>query len=110
MGSIELKMAMLTGAVVGMLIIVVEGVAMHRKASKYRAHLRELYRTRKFIRLFMEAGGIAFVILVQPVIVSVLMVKAMDNLNPEFSVHAMAQLREGMHIGALKDNHHRDQP
>ena len=110
MGSIELKMAMLTGAVVGMLIIVVEGVAMHSKASKYRAHLRELYRTRKFIRLLMETGSIALVILVQPVIVSVLMVKAMDNLNPEFSVHAMAQLREGMHIGALKDNHHRDHP
>ena len=110
MGSIELKVALLTGAVVGLLIIVVESVAMRRKVSKFRAHLRELYRTGKFIRLFAEVGGIAIIILIQPVIVSVLMVKAMDNLNPAFSVHAMAQLKQGMHIGESKDDRSRDQP
>ena len=104
MGSIELKMAMLTGAVGGMLLVVIEGVAMYSKWSKYRAHLRELHHTKRFIRLFAEVGSIAFVVVIQPVIVAMLVMSALDNFNPQFSMHAMAQLKHGIANDHLKED------
>jgi hypothetical protein len=104
MGSIELKMAILTGAVGGLIMVLAEGVAMHSKLSKYRAHLRELYRTKRLSRLFAEIGSFAFVVLIQPVIVAILVLSALDNFNPQFSVHAMAQLKHGIVNGDLKDD------
>lgn len=105
MGSIELKMAILTGSVGGLIMVLAEGVAMHSKLSKYRAHLRDLYRARRFFHLFAEIGSIAFVVLIQPVIVTMLVLSALDNFNPQFSVHAMAQLKQGIVNGVLKDDH-----
>jgi hypothetical protein len=104
MGSIELKMAILTGAMGGLILVLAEVVAMHSKLSKYRAHLRELYRTKRFSRLFAEIGGFTFVVLIQPVIVAMLVLSALDNFNPQFSVHAMAQLKHGIVNGDLKDD------
>jgi hypothetical protein len=103
MGSIELEMAILTGAVGGLIMVVAEGVALHAKLSKYRAHLRELYRTKKFFRLFAEIGSIAFIVLIQPVIVTMLVMSALDNFNPQFSIHAMAQLKHGIHNDGIKE-------
>lgn len=104
MGSIELRISILTGAVAGLILVVAEGVAMHRKVSQYRGHLRELYRTGRFLRLLSEMFGIAFVVLIQPVIVSVLVVMALDNFNPKFSAHAVQQLKQGMRDGGLPDD------
>lgn len=104
MGSIELKMAILTGAVVGLLMVVIEGVAIHRKVSAYRTHLRVLYLRKRFYRLFAEICGIAFVVLIQPLIISALVAMALDNLNPKFSAHVMAQLKQGIYDGDLKDD------
>ncbi len=95
MGSIELKMALLTGVVGGLLMVVIEGVAMHGKVSKYRAHLHELNRTRRYFRMFTEICSITFVVLIQPVIVTMLVMSALDNFNPQFSIRAMAQLKQG---------------
>ncbi|HEY8886932.1 MAG TPA: hypothetical protein VIM35_00465 [Gallionella sp.] len=58
MESIELKMAILTGFVGG-----------------------------RLLRLFAEICSIAFVVLIQPVIVSMLVMSALDNFNPKFSAH-----------------------
>jgi hypothetical protein len=104
MGSIELKMAILTGAVGGLILVLAEGVALHGKLSKYRAHLRELYRAKCIFRLFAEIGSIAFVVIIQPVIVTMLVMSALDNFNPQFSIHAMAQLKQGISNGDLKDD------
>ena len=104
MGSIELKMAILTGAVGGLIMVLAEGVALHSKVSKYRAHLRELYRTKRFLRLFAEIGSIAFAVAIQPVIVTVLVISALDNFNPQFSIHAMAQLKHGIHNDNIKED------
>lgn len=104
MGSIELKMAILTGVVGGLLMVVIEGVALHSKLSKYRAHLRELYHIRSFFRLYAEIGSILFFALIQPVIVAMLVMSALDKFNPQFSIHAMAQLKHGIINGDLKDN------
>jgi hypothetical protein len=104
MGSIELKMAILTGAVGGLILVLAEGVALHSKLSKYRAHLRKLYRSKNFIRFFAEIGGIAFVVIIQPVVVTMLVMSALDNFNPQFSIHAMAQLKHGINNDDIKED------
>ena len=106
MGSIELKMAMLTGAVGGLIMVLAEAVAMHRKLGKYRTHLRDLYLTKRFIRLFAEIGSIAFAVVIQPVIVTMLVMSALDSFNPQFSVNAMAQLKHGI----ANDNNKEERP
>jgi hypothetical protein len=104
MGSIELKMAILTGVVGGLLLVVIEGVAMHNKIPKYRTHLRKLFWNKRFFRLYAEIVSIALVVLIQPVIVTMLVMSALDNFNPQFSIHAMAQLKQGIVTGGLKDD------
>lgn len=104
MGSIELKMAILTGVVGGLLMVVIEGVAMHSKWSKYRSHLRDLYLKKRFFRLFAEVGSIAFVVVIQPVIATMLVMSALDNFNPQFSIHAMEQLKHGIANDNLKED------
>ncbi len=93
MGSIELKMSILTGAVGGVLLIVAELIMMHKKVSKYREHLRALYRSGRMLRLFGEVSGIAVIALIQPVLISVLTVMALGNFNPAFSANAAQQLK-----------------
>ena len=104
MGSIELKMAILTGLVGGVIMVLAEAVALHRKLSGYRVHLRGLYHAKNFFRLSAEICGIAVVVLVQPVIVTWLVLSALDNFNPEFSAHVMAELHQGIQHGNLNDS------
>lgn len=94
MEQIELNISILTGAVVGLFLIVTELVAMHSKVSKYRAHLRGLYQSGRKLRLFAEVSGVAVFFLVQPVIASLLTIVALDNFNPQFSVHAEQQFKQ----------------
>lgn len=103
MGSIELKMAVLTGAVAGLLLLVAELVVMHKKVSKYRDHLRGLSRSGRKLRLFVELGGVAIVALIQPVTISILTAKALDNFNPAFSANAAEQLRQGVQGGQIEE-------
>lgn len=93
MGAIELKMAILTGAVGGLLLIVAELVMMHKKVARYRDHLRGLYRSGRRLRLAAEVGGLAAVALIQPVAISLLTVTALGSFNPAFSTHAAQQLK-----------------
>jgi hypothetical protein len=48
----------------GSILVLAEAVALHRKLSRYRAHLRGLYQTKSFFRLFAEICSIAFVVLI----------------------------------------------
>lgn len=100
MGAIELKMAILTGAVGGVLLMLAELILMHRRVSKYREHLRGLHRSGRKLRLFAEVGGIAAIALVQPLIISLLTVTALGSFNPQFSANAAQQLEAG---GQVKD-------
>jgi hypothetical protein len=102
MGAIELKMALLSGLVGGVIMVLAEGVALHRKLSKYRAHLRELYQAKRLFRLFAEISGVALAVLIQPLIVSMLMMRTLDGFTPQYSVHAIAQLRQVILGGNLK--------
>jgi hypothetical protein len=104
MESIELKMAILTGFIGGVIMVLAEGVALYQKLSRYRAHLRRLYQAKRFIRLFGETSGIALVVLIQPVIVSMLVMSALDKFTPRFSAHVMAELHQGIQHGNLNDS------
>jgi cytochrome bd-type quinol oxidase subunit 2 len=104
MGSIELKMAILTGLVGGVIMVLAEAVALHRKLSGYRVHLHGLYHAKRFFRLYAEICSIAVVVLVQPVIVTWLVLSALDNFSPEFSAHVMAELHQGIQHGNLNDS------
>lgn len=107
MGAIELKMSILTGAVAGLLLMVAELVMMHKRVSKYREHLRGLYRSGRNMRLFVEVSGIAVVAMIQPVIISVLTVMALGSFNPAFSANAAKQLQQG---GQIEDRPLRSDP
>jgi hypothetical protein len=106
MGSIELRMTLLLGAVAGVLMVGAELIAMHKKVAKYRDHLRGLYRSRRFMRLLSECTGLLFIALIQPVIVSLLVLKALDNFDPRFSENAVQELKHGVENGSLKDDRH----
>lgn len=103
MGAIELRVSLLAGFMAGALLVLAEGVAMHRKVGKYRDHLRELYRTGRFMRLLSELFGVAFAALIQPVLMSWLLLLAMDNFTPRFSQHAVQQLKQTIHDGGLPE-------
>jgi hypothetical protein len=92
MESIELKMAILTGLVGGSIMVLAEGVVLYQKLTKYQAHLRGLYHAKRFFRLTGEICIITFVVLIQPLIVSILVISALDRFTPQFSVHVMAEL------------------
>jgi hypothetical protein len=111
-GSIELRVCLLAGFMGGTLLVLFEVIAMHRKVSKYRDHLRELYRKGKFLRILSEMFGLLFAALIQPVAVSWLLLVAMDNFTPRFSQRAVAELKQTIHSGHLADSSppHRHQP
>jgi hypothetical protein len=104
MGSIELKMAILTGLVGGVIMVLAEAVALHQKLSRYRAHLRGLYHAKRFLRWTAEICGIVVVVLIQPVIVAMMMMSALDNFTPQFSAHVRAELHQGIEHGNLDDS------
>ena len=104
MGSIELKMAIITGFIGGLIMVLAETVAMHQKLAQYRVHLRGLYQSNRYVRLSAEIGSIAIVVLIQPVIVVWLVLSALDNFTPQFSKHVMAELHQGLQHGNLNDS------
>jgi hypothetical protein len=104
MGSIELKMAIITGFIGGLIMVLAEAVAMHRKLGRYRDHLRGLYHANRYARLSAEICSIAIVLLIQPVFVVWLVLSALDNFSPQFSAHVMAELHQGLQHGNLHDS------
>ncbi len=103
MGSIELRVLLLVGTVAGVIMLLAEVIAMHRKVAMYRDHLRSLYQKGRFSRILAELLGILAFAAVQPIVVCLLLVAALDNFNPQFSANAMQELRYGLRHGTLGD-------
>lgn|GEM_PF-3333000 len=112
MGSIELRVSLLAGFMGGALLVLFEVIALHRKVSQYRSHLRELYRQGRFLRILSEMFGLASAALIQPLAVSWLLLLAMDNFTPRFSQHAVKELKQVIQTGNLPDSTppHRHRP
>ncbi len=107
MGNIELNMAILTGAVGGVLLIGAELAVMHKRVGRYRVHLRELHRSGRQGRLLAEIGAVAAIALVQPVVISLLTVMALGSFHPAFSANAAQQLKgEPGHERPLRNEPH----
>ncbi|MCG6932378.1 MAG: hypothetical protein LJE57_01965 [Gallionella sp.] len=104
MGSIELKMAIITGLIGGLIMVLAEAVVMYQKLARYRDHLRGLYLANRYVRLSAEVCSIAVVVLIQPVFVIWLVLSALDNFSPQFSAHVMAELHQGLQYGNLHDS------
>ncbi len=101
MGSIELRVLLLAGTVAGVIMLLAEVIAMHRKVAMYRDHLRILYQRGRFSRILAEIIGIVAFAAVQPIVVCLLLSAALDNFTPQFSAHAMQQLKYSLQHGTL---------
>jgi hypothetical protein len=112
MESIELRVSLLAGFMGGALLVLFEVIALHRKVSTYRDHLRELYRQGRFLRILSEVFGLTSAALIQPVAVSWLLLVAMDNFTPRFSERAVTELKQVIRTGELPPSAppHRHQP
>ncbi|HUW75551.1 MAG TPA: hypothetical protein VMV70_02625 [Gallionella sp.] len=104
MGSIELKMAIITGFIGGLIMVLTEAVAFHQKLARYCVHLRGLYHSNRYVRLSAKICSIAIVMLIQPVFVVWLMLSALDNFSHQFSAHVIAELHQGLLHGNLNDS------
>jgi uncharacterized membrane protein len=96
MGQIELRIAVMAGIVLSLFLIVGEIVALRKQAARLRGRWRQYYREARFARLFAELCGVAAFFLVQPVLVALVVIQAIDNFNPNFSAHAVQQLKQGL--------------
>lgn len=90
----ELLLVIMAGVVLALFLIVIEIAAMRSRASAIRTRLIRLYQSRRIWRLLTETSVIVGFFIVQPVIVSLLVAKTLDNLNPDFSKLVIQQLGE----------------
>jgi hypothetical protein len=90
----QLLLVFMAGVVLSLFLIVIEIVAMRKRASRIRTRLMRLYQSGRILRLLIEISAIAAFFIVQPVIVAFLVAMALDNLNPDFSEHVIQQLRQ----------------
>lgn len=90
----ELLLAVMAGTVLSLFLIVGEIAALRTRVSKVRRHIWELLRQGRFIRLLAVLLGIAVFFLVQPFIIALLVVSALDSLVPHFSGSVFQQLRD----------------
>jgi uncharacterized membrane protein len=96
MGHIELNIAIMAGLVLSLFLIVGEIAALRTQASRLREHWKQLYMAAKFLRAFAEICGVAAFFLVQPFIVAILVLLALNGFNPNFSVHVFQQLQQDL--------------
>lgn len=92
----ELLLAVMAGVVLSLFLIVGEIAALRKYVSAIRRHLWDLYRAGRLLRLLGVLLGIAAFFLVQPFIVALLVISALDSLVPHFSGSVFQQLREAL--------------
>jgi uncharacterized membrane protein len=96
MMNIELYVAIMAGTVLSFFLMVSEIVLIRKRLLNIRSRLAHFYRSRRFLRFYLEIFSIAAFFLVQPFIVGFLVVMALDNLNPHFSASVLHGLRQGL--------------
>lgn len=89
----ELFIAFMAGVILSLFLMVGEIAALRKHASRIRTRLLRFYQSGRTLRFLIEISAIAAFFLVQPVIVALLVIMALDNLNPNFSEYVIQQLR-----------------
>jgi hypothetical protein len=92
----ELSLAVMAGIVLSLFLIVGEIAALRKHVAKVRRYMWDLYRAGRFLRLLGVMFGISAFFLVQPLIVALLVITALDGLVPGFSGSVIRQLREAL--------------
>ena len=91
---IEMYISIMAGLVLALFLMVSEIVALRKQLSKIMVHLQLLFQTGKKVRFLVVICGIAVFLLIQPVIVALLVVLALNNFNPHFSAYLMQELEQ----------------
>jgi hypothetical protein len=92
--KIELYIAIMAGFVLSAFVMVSEVVFLRKRFVKIRKRLIHYYLARRYFSFF---GGICAMILfflVQPLIVSYLIMLVLDTVNPHFSTSVFSQVRQ----------------
>lgn len=91
---VDLYVAFMAGSVLALFLMVGEIAAIAKYAPAIFGRLRRFYRLKKIVRLLVEFSAMALFFLLQPVIIGLLVVMALDKLIPGFSAHVVRQLRQ----------------
>ena len=98
--NIELYIAIMAGFVLAFFLMVSEIMLMRKRVVAVLTRLRDYYRSGKYIRLFLSTLAVLALILVQPLIVGLLVVLALDKVDPHFSTSVLREIRKGL-IGII---------
>ena len=94
--NIELYIAIMAGFVLAFFLMVSEIMLMRKQVVVFLTRLKNYYRSGKFIRLFFSTFAMLAFILVQPLIVGLLVVMALDKIDPHFSTSVIREIRQGL--------------
>jgi flagellar biosynthesis protein FlhB len=90
--SEELYVAVMAGFVLAFFLMAGEIAALRKQIQKIYAHFRKLYDDEQRFRLLIEVIGVTILLLLQPLIIALLVVFALDQFNAGFSHNAWHQL------------------
>ena len=93
---IEMYISLMAGLVLSLFLMVGEIVVLRKKIAKILAYLHLMLHTGKRVRFAIAICGIAFFFLSQPIIVGVLVVLALNNFNPHFSVFLIQEIKQAI--------------
>jgi uncharacterized membrane protein len=91
---IEMYISVMAGFVLAFFLMVGEIVALRKQVPKILVYLQLMFQTGRRVRFFVVICGIVVFFMIQPVIVAVLVVLALNNFNPHFSVYLMQELKQ----------------
>ena len=91
--KIELYIAIMAGVVLSLFLMVSEIVLLRKRFAMIRKRLIHHYLAGRKVRFFLGIFAIAVFFLVQPLIVALLVMAALDDVDPHFSVSVFRQLK-----------------
>lgn len=88
----EMYISVMAGLVLGFFLMIGEIAALRKRVPVIQAYLRLMQQSGKKIRHLFAICGIVAFFLIQPVILAVLVVLALNNLNSHFAANLMHEM------------------
>ncbi|MBW8072384.1 MAG: hypothetical protein GJU77_01695 [Ferrovum sp.] len=92
--DIELYIAMLSGSVISLFLIVGQVAALRSRVAAIRGRWAKFRQNRNRFRLVLEILGVSSFFLVQPFLIGYLIVLSLDGFTPVFSTHLIEEFRQ----------------
>ena len=86
----------MAGFVLAFFLMVSEIMLMRKQVVAFLTRLKNYYRSGKFVRLFLFTFAMLALILLQPLIVGLLVVMALDKVDPHFSTSVIREILQGL--------------